>query len=191
NPIYKPRIIAHGNELIEDLYKSNVNIIIVTIHTVVSTSIVRFLEENDVKCSLIVDQKIVAQGIESDNFGFAGEVDLLYLSQDLFLEARRKLRNGRVVVCCADYLSDKTNLSVRKQHISTAIFDFSKKIGASVSYALTHISDSGRIIIEFSSPRAGENTVSSIDMAQDFISFINSNSRNKKDWNIRKWQGEK
>jgi hypothetical protein len=191
NPKYKPRIIAHGNELIVDMYKSDRNIVIITIHTALTTSIVRFLEENKVKCSLIVDQEYVAQGTEGDNFGFAGEADLLYRSKDIFLEARRKLRNGRAVVCCVDYLSDKTNHGVCKQYISTAIFDFSKKIGAEVLYALPHISESGCIVIEFSRPLIIINTRSSIDLAQDFISFINSNSRIRKNWIVKKWQGEK
>ncbi|MGH6794664.1 MAG: hypothetical protein ACREDD_11985 [Methylocella sp.] len=130
------------------------------------------------------------QGIEADNFGFADEVDLLYRSQDIFLEARRKLKNGRVIVCCADYLSDRTNHGLYKQYISTAIFDFSKRIGASVSYALPHISESGRIIIEFSSRRVIENNVSSIDLAQEFISFINSNSRNKKTGLLKNGRGK-
>ncbi len=187
-PAYKPKLSVRTSESISSLFNIEENIIVVTIHTAVSSIIIEILQELGIKSSLIM---YVAPNSPINSsvglLGYNSKIDVIPRSQDVFLIARRKLKEGRVICCCAD-----DDVSMDNQlSVGTGIFDFAKIVGAKIICFMPQISDEGEVFIYFAAINNTMEKLSSIDLAQDFVSFINATSEKKKTFEISSWRREK
>jgi hypothetical protein len=179
HPDYSPRIHLRGVELIYKIRNSKKNVVLVTIHTGISLSIVRVLNEFGIESSLI------AVGNPQEELTILGgncELDVICRSKYSLVEARRKLRQGKWIVCCADDApveSGKTNETLL---MGTGIFNFAKRTEAEIIFAVAQVSNDGEIVVECARGNANSN-----EIANDFIAFLDSVLMIKKKWKIVRW----
>jgi len=175
---YKPKISVRTGEDISTLFNIEEKIIVVTIHTAVSSIMIEILQDLGIKASLIMRSEVGLLGSNS-------KIDVILRSQDVFLIARRKLKEGRVICCCADEISMDNQL-----YVGTGIFDFANKMDAKIIYFIPQISDEGEVFIDLAAINNIREKLSSVDVAQDFVSFINAALEKKKTLKVSSWRRE-
>jgi len=182
-PAYKPKIMVRTGDSISTLFNNKEEkIIVVTIHTGISSIIVEILQELGIKSSFMM---MFAHNSRVELLGYNSKIDVILLSQDVFLIVRRKLKEGRVICCCADAISKDKQL-----YVATGIFDFVKTIDAKIIYFIPQISGEGEVCIDFAAINNIRQKLSSIDLAQDFVSFINGALEKKKFLKVSSWRRE-
>ncbi|MDQ6869124.1 MAG: hypothetical protein M3178_12265 [Pseudomonadota bacterium] len=180
-PAYKPNIRVRTSESISTLFNIEEKIIVVTVHTAISSIIIEILQELGIKSSFVMADASHRQvGVLGYN-----KIDVILRSQDVFLIARRKLKEGRVICCCVDERSIYNQL-----YVGIGIFDFAKIIDAKIIFFIPQISDEGEVFIYLAAINNTMEKLSSIDLAQDFVSFINATSEKKKTFEISSWRRE-
>jgi hypothetical protein len=177
-PNYKPKTHVRGGELIAALVHSKENVVVVTIHNIISVSIIRVLKDFGVEAVLIAGggkQQIV------EIMGCDFKLNIIFPSKYAFIQARRNLRQGKWIVCCADYESNGELL------MSTGIFDFARKMEAQIIFAVAQVSNNGEIDIACGRTHIGK-ALSSNESAKEFIAFIDSVLMVKKKWKVCSWR---
>jgi hypothetical protein len=186
HPSFVPEVITKNRHVLTEPAKLGSPIVLATIHTGVETSLNRMFEELGVKSSVLAASKGSPQRL-SALFGLKGTVDLIGRSSDSFLIARRKMKDGKAICCCADFTMREAGTLYHNHYMAPGLFDFAKWAKARVIYAVPLVSELGEIIINLSAPGISEENSTAEELAQDFILFNSTITKEKYNWNIRSW----
>lgn len=104
---------------------------------------------------------------EMQNYDLASAPQNILRDRDVFVRALAALRGRRVVICDADFIVDK-GLPSARVYISTSIFEFARRVNATLFFGYAQISDEGDMNCIFKlAPRAA----SAEEDAHRFIEF--------------------
>ena len=171
-PGYKPNVRVINDGLIAKITDPTQRAVVVTIHNGISTSAIEILHLGGKPCSLV---SVWSRGGRFFNIlGSSADVRMIYPDQDVFLQARRHLHDGRVICCCPDtYVREQGTVPSRGLRIGKGIFEFARLMDARVYYALAQVSAAGEIVVQLDEPKCAIGS-GAADMARDFISFLDS-----------------
>ena len=184
-PNYKPKIHVRGGEQIADLLNANEQVVVITIHNLISvSSIIRVLKEFLIETVLIAvrDPQKKAEVMGCDFM-----LDTISRSKYAFLQARRSLRQGKWIVCCADNPPGKEDAVNSELLMLTEIFEFAIKTEAAIIFAVAQVSHNGEIDLAFGQIHNNK-ALSSNESANQFITFLDSVLTVKKKWKVSSWR---
>jgi hypothetical protein len=183
---FAPKIVTKNHHLLTEPVKRDSPIVVATIHTGTETSLNRMFEELDMESAVIAASKSSPQRL-SGLFGLKGTVDLINRSSDAFLIARRKMKDGKAICCCADFTIREAGTLYHDHYMATGLFDFAKRARARVIYAVSTVSEAGEIIINLAKPGIKEENSTAEELAHDFIVFISALTNENQVWRIGSW----
>lgn len=182
---FVPRVRVVNNAALTDLVEKNERVVVVTIHSRVDTALNRVFEERGIDYSVIA----ISTGTQRSStlLGLKGSVDLIPLTEDSLLTARKKLSSGRVLCTCADFTVRAPATLYHDNYVAEGLFDFARKCGAYLVYAFTKVCEDGTIEISMATPTLNEQRASPHALAVDFINFVHANSPDGRDWKVGPW----
>lgn len=159
---------------------------VATIHTGTEACLNRMFEELGLGSVVIAASRIGTQR-KAALFGLKGTVDIVGRSSDTFLIARRKMKDSKVICCCADFTVREIGTLYHDHFMATGLFDFAKLAKATIVYAIPTLSDTGEIIINLSDPGIDARSSTVEELARDFIRFISAVTKENRMWKIGAW----
>lgn len=183
HPSFAPAIITKNRHILTEPANQGSPIVVATIHTGTETSLNRMFEQLGVKSSVIAASGGSEQR-RSALLGLKGKADFIQRSNDSFLMARRKMKDGKAICCCADFTIREAGTLYHDRYMAPGLFEFAKRAKAKVIYALPLVSDSGQIIINLSAPGIWEENSTAEELAHDFILFISTITSEKCNWKV-------
>jgi hypothetical protein len=182
---FVPELERVNHRALTALAASGRPIVMVAIHARLISCLNKMLED------LGIASSVVAISDETNRvsklFGLKGEVDIIPLDADSMLLARQRLKMGRLVCCCADFTVRRPGTLYHDRYIADGMFAFAQKCHASLIYAVAGITDAGEARIVVAEPAVSENGCSSVELAADFIRFIESATDSPPGWKIGSW----
>ncbi len=139
--------------------------VIVSIHARTEFAMCAALDQAGLQSAIVTAFDV--RPAEMQNYDFAAPPQNILRDRDVFVRALAALRSGRVVVCDADFIVDK-GLPSARVCISTAIFEFARRVNATLFFGYTQISDEGDMNCIF---RPAPHADSAEEDAHRFIDF--------------------
>ncbi len=186
NPLFVPKVITKNRELLAEPAKRGSPIMVATIHTGTEACLNRMFEELGMESAVIAASKIATQN-KAALFGLKGTVDVIGRTSDTFLIARRKIKDGKVICCCADFTAREVGTLYHDRFLATGLFDFAKLAKAAIVYAIPTLSETGEITINLSQPGIDSKNSTVEELAQDFIRFVSVVTKENRVWKIGSW----
>jgi len=125
--------------------------------------------------------------IDVHNYGFGTAPICIKRDRNVFLETRAALKNGRVIVCDVDYVSDRHE-PAHAPYVSASLFAFQQAVKAKLYFGYTNISDDGQM--ECVIVRGRGEGISPEEAAQEFIDFIDRMQGVKSGLRIGTWRSQ-
>lgn len=182
---FVPRIRVVNDTALTDLVEKNERVVVVTIHSRVDTVLNRVFEERGIDYSVIAVSTVTQR--LSELLGLQGSVDLIPLTENSLLTARKKLSAGRVLCTCADFTARVPSTLYQDNYVAEGLFAFARKCGARLVYAFAKVCEDGTIEISMATPAIDEQRASPHALAVDFVDFIRDRSPDGRDWKIGPW----
>jgi hypothetical protein len=168
---YDPDIRAEPRAILDEALNSGAPVLIVTVHTMLSTAIIRYLHDRGVPLGL-------ASATPMPIGGTGLEGDLLGVGTAVLLRMQRRLRNGGVVSAMIDRGDEnEPNLipfetARRRQHLSPTAIRLGLRRRARILFFTGGYDEASRaIVLSFGAPAAA--SAGSVEaIANDFIAFV-------------------
>lgn len=183
-----PEVVIHGLDALVSNAKQAIPTIVVTMHSPVDAVLNRIFRENGIPSSLLA-AKPKRPKEKARLLGLAGDLDVVSRGSDSFLEIRRKLGEGRMVLACVDFPQPRPSSYYVDVAVSPALFELARKLKVAVLYADTWVSDDGKVQVAYATPRLDVASSAADVVAQDFIAWLQTEQGDRRHISVQKWHG--
>jgi hypothetical protein len=178
-PRYSPAVIADP-QMLELIRQAP--LVVASIHARTEFALCAALDRAGQECAIITADPVKPDEIQ--NYDFSTLPQNILRERDVFIQARAALKNGKVLICDADFIADK-NLPSARVCISTSLFEFARKVKANLFFGYTQISPDGAMNCIFKA--ASPHSTSSQEDALRFIEFLKDVQSELSDLTIEDW----
>jgi hypothetical protein len=185
DPSFVPPLRAVNEEALRRVAGDDRPVVLVTMHARLVSCINKVLEDFGIASSVIAISEDTRR--VSKLFGLKGEVDIIPLDSDSLVIARKKLKAGRLVCCCADFTVRRSGSLHHDRYVAEGLFTFAARQRASIVYALATVTEAGEVVINVYVPKITDSTNSPRDLAADFVRFAADTLEELPAWKIGSW----
>lgn len=180
-PGYSPIVIADPQML--ELIRQAPSVV-ASIHARTEFALCAALDRAGQRCAIITADPV--KPAEIQNYNFSTPPQNILRRRDVFLQARAALKNGRVLICDADFIADK-DLPSARVCISTSLFEFAHRVKANLFFGYAQVSPDGAMNCIFKA--ASPHSTSPQEDAQQFIEFLRDTQSELSNLTIEDWTG--
>jgi hypothetical protein len=182
---FTPGLHVLNDAALMDLVAEDAPTIVVAMHSRIEYVLNRILEERGIEYSVIAISSAAQRA--SELLGLKGRIDLVPLSSDTLLLARKKLREGKIVATSVDFTVREPGTLYHDKYVAESLFEFASERGAQLLYAHTSVSEDGNVVVRLSRPRIDEAQSSPRALANDFVDFVAALAAEPPHWKVGPW----